>query len=564
MLEKLENFSGREGPLVLIIMDGVGLGKQDKNNAFYLANTPYLDKLQSKWPEKNLYAELIAHGTAVGLPTDSEMGNSEVGHNAIGSGIVPKQRASLAKEAIFSKDIFKIPAWEKITNHLKENDKTLHFLGLLSDGYVHSHITHLFGLLDGATDSKIEKVRIHTLLDGRDVSPQSAGEYIDELERKLREINEINGYDYQIASGGGRMRVTMDRYNSDWDVVRRGWEAHVCGIPERFPSYKGYFSSAQNAINQARIIDPDIIDQFLPSFVVVNEGKFPIGKMEDGDVVINFNFRGDRAIQISRAFDEGENFKEFEKKCNPAVSYIGLLQYDDKLKIPESFFIPPPKIDKTIVDYLYEENVPMFAISETHKIGHLTYFFCGNRDLKTKSEEIEQHDTKMIMSHSSNNEIYFEVVSDPAAEIKDKPKMKAYEIKSVLTKAIVSGKYKFIRVNFANGDMVGHTGIKSAAMIAAETVDECVKDVVELVETLNGIAIVTADHGNLEDMEGKWNTSHTLNPVMFAIIDKNYNGEYVIRDDLDNPALGNIAPTILNLLGYQKPEKFLDSLISFK
>ncbi len=564
MLKKLQNFSGRDGPLVLIIMDGIGLGRKDESNAFYLANTPYLDKLQTKWPEKKLYAVLQAHGTAVGLPTDSEMGNSEVGHNAIGAGIVPKQRATIAKEAIQSKELFNTQAWVKIANHLIEKDKTLHFMGLLSDGYVHSHITHLFGLLRGAVEAKIKTVRMHILLDGRDVPPQSAGEYIQELERELKDINSEGYFDYQIASGGGRMRVTMDRYNSDWDVVRRGWDAHVCGLPEKFPSYKGYFNSAQEAINQARIIDSDIIDQFLPSFVIVNKGKFPIGKMEDGDVVINFNFRGDRAIQISRAFDEGENFKDFEKKCNPELSYIGLLQYDEVLKIPKNFFLPPPSIDKTIIDFLSEINMPMFALAETHKYGHVTYFFTGNRDLAVKKEVVEEKSQKIIMAHSSLNEIYCEVVSDPAETIKDNPKMKAYEVKAILAKAIVSGKYKFIRVNFANGDMVGHTGLKSAAMIAAETVDECVKEVVELVETLNGIAIVTADHGNLEDMSGKWQTSHTTNPVMFAIIDSGYNGEYFINEKLENPGLGNIAATILNLLGYESPADFMKSLIAFK
>jgi 2,3-bisphosphoglycerate-independent phosphoglycerate mutase len=209
-------------------------------------------------------------------------------------------------------------------------------------------------------------------------------------------------------------------------------------------------------------------------------------------------------------------------------------------------------------------NLPMFALAETHKYGHVTYFFVGNKDLAEKKEIIEEKDQKIIMAHSSKNEIYCEVVSDPAETIKDKPKMKAYEVKSILTKAIVAGKYKFIRVNFANGDMVGHTGLKSAAMIAAETVDECVKEVVELVKTLNGIAIVTADHGNLEDMSGRVQTAHTTNPVMFAIIDSGYNDEYTVRDDLEDPGIGNIAATILNLLGYKAPDYFLKSLISFK
>ena len=544
-LKKLNKFSGREGPLVLIIMDGIGLGRNDDSNAFYLANTPFLDKLQSECPKKNLYATLKAHGTAVGLPSDEEMGNSEVGHNAFGAGNVVKQRAFLAKEAIESKILFESKKWNDLTTYLRNNNKTLHFLGMLSDGYVHSHITHLFGLLNGSMNSNIKKVRIHTLLDGRDVPPQSANLYIEELERELKKINEHGDLDYQIASGGGRMHVTMDRYNSDWDVVRRGWEAHVCGISERFPSYKGYFRSAEEAINQARSIDPEIIDQYLPSFVIVNDGKLPVGKMEEGDAVINFNFRGDRAIQISRAFDE-HDFSEFEKKCNPKVQYFGLLQYDDKANIPIKYFIDPPKIENTIGQYLCAEGIKQFAIAETHKYGHVTYFWNGNNEGYL----------------DSRYEKYVEIKSDPSETIKDNPKMKALEVKQEVIKAVVSGEYKFIRINFANGDMVGHTGSKSAAMIAAETVDECVKEIVDLVDGLNGITIITADHGNLDEMD-KDKTAHTLNPVMFAIVDSGYNNEYIINDEISEPTLGNVAATILNLLGYEKPYNFMDSLIKF-
>ncbi len=542
-LKKLEKFCGREGPLVLIIMDGIGLGRKDQSNAFYLADTPFLDKLQKECSKKKLYIELKAHGTAVGLPTDDEMGNSEVGHNAIGAGNVVKQRAMLAKEAIQSERLFKSEKWLDLANGIIDNNKTLHFIGLLSDGYVHSHISHLIGLLRGAAASNIKKVRIHTLFDGRDVPPQSALLYIEELEQELNKINADGVHDYRIASGGGRMRVTMDRYNSDWEVVKRGWEAHVGGIPEKFPSYKGYFLSAIEAINQARSIELDIIDQFLPSFVIVNEKKNPIGKMEEGDGVIYFNFRGDRAIQISRAFDE-ENFNEFKRDYYPHVQYYGLLQYDDKLNIPKNYFIEPPKIDNTISDYLSLEGISQFAIAETHKYGHVTYFWRGNRDVKIKGEDC------------------VEIKSDPSETIKDQPKMKAYEVRDELIKAIISGKYKFLRVNFANGDMVGHTGVKSAAMIAAETVDECVNEIVNTVTALKGIAVVTADHGNLDEME-EFKTAHTLNPVMFTIIDSDYNNEYIINDKVKDPALGNIAATILNLLGYHKPENYLDSLIKF-
>jgi len=545
-LKKLERFSGRSGPLVLIIMDGIGLGKKDDNNAFYLAKTPFLDILQSEWPEKKLYAELKAHGTAVGLPTDDEMGNSEVGHNAIGGGNVVKQRAVLAKEAIESKSLFNSQKWKEFTSNIVYKNKTLHLVGLLSDGYVHSHISHLIGLLNGAKDSHVKKVRIHPLFDGRDVPPQSALKYIEILEQELDKINSGGINEYKIASGGGRMRVTMDRYNSDWGVVQRGWEAHVCGSPEKSPGYEGHFRSAKDAIKKARELDPDISDQYLPSFVIIDEGENPIGIMNDGDGVIYFNFRGDRAIQISRVFDEGTDFKEFVKICEPKVNYFGLLQYDEKAKIPKNFFIEPPLMKDSLTHYLCLEKINQFAIAETHKFGHVTYFYNGNKDGYV----------------DENYEKYIEIKSDPAETIKDRPVMKAMEVKQEFIDALNSDEFKYLRVNFANGDMVGHTGNKEAAIISAETVDECVKEICDLVSSKGGITLVTADHGNLDEMT-EYETSHTLNPVMFAIVDSGYNKEYVINDAIQEPSLGNMAATILNLLGYQKPEGYLDSLIKF-
>ncbi len=545
-LKKLEQFSGRSGPLVLIIMDGVGLGKKDDNNAFYLAKTPFLDKLQAEWPIKKLYAELKAHGTAVGLPTDAEMGNSEVGHNAIGGGNVVKQRAVLAKEAIESKSLFIWQKWKEFASNIEYNNNTLHLIGLLSDGYVHSHISHLIGLLHGAKDSNLKKVRVHTLFDGRDVPPQSALEYISTLEHELETINSDGFHDYRIASGGGRMRVTMDRYNSDWSVVQRGWEAHVCGFPEKFNGYEGYFKSAGEAVKRARELDPDISDQFLPSFVVVDERENPIGIMKDGDGVLYFNFRGDRAIQISRAFDEGTDFKEFVKICEPKVDYYGLLQYDEKAKIPINYFIDPPRMKNSLTKYLCEEEITQFAIAETHKFGHVTYFYNGNKEGYV----------------DENYEKYVEIKSDPSETIREHPVMKAMEVKQEFINALNSNEYKYLRVNFANGDMVGHTGDINAAIIAAETVDGCVKEICDLVSSKNGITLVTADHGNLEEMN-HFKTSHTLNPVMFAIVDSEYNNEYVVNDTIQEPSLGNIAATIVNLLGYEKPEGFMDSLIKF-
>ncbi|MBN1802700.1 MAG: 2,3-bisphosphoglycerate-independent phosphoglycerate mutase [Candidatus Lokiarchaeota archaeon] len=546
-LKRLEYFSGRPGPLVLIIMDGIGIGNNEDDNAFYLAKTPFLDEIQREYPKKKLYIELKAHGTAVGLPTDSEMGNSEVGHNAIGGGNVVKQRALISKEAIESKNLFQSLKWKELVSSVKKKNKTLHLIGLLSDGYVHSHITHLVGLLRGAKESGIRKVRIHVLLDGRDVPPQSALDYIDMLKGELEQINSETSYDYRIASGGGRMRVTMDRYNSDWGMVQRGWEAHVCGFPEILPNYPGFFKSAREAVETARRNDPDISDQYLPSFVVADHGNQAIGHMENGDVVLFFNFRGDRALQISRAFDEGADFDDFLKICEPNVSYYGLMQYDEKENIPRNYLLDPPFMKESLTKYLCATKITQFAIAETHKFGHVTYFYNGNKEGYV-DETLEK---------------YVEIKSDPSETIKDRPKMKAFEVTEELEKTINSGMYKYLRVNLANGDMVGHTGDKAAAIIAAETVDTCVKKIVELVNKMNGITVITADHGNLEEMN-HYKTSHTLNPVMFAIVDSMYNGEYEINENIDNPQLGNVAATLVNLLGYEKPTPFMESLIRFK
>ncbi|TXT57957.1 MAG: putative 2,3-bisphosphoglycerate-independent phosphoglycerate mutase [Promethearchaeota archaeon] len=542
-LQKLEQFSRRKGPLVLIIMDGVGIGENNEKNALHLADTPFLDKIRTECIKNNLYIQLKAHGTAVGLPTDKEMGNSEVGHNALGTGRIVKQRATLAKEAILSRNLFKTDKWQRLMEQIKNGGKTLHLMGLLSDGYVHSHISHLIGLLYGARDSKVKKVRIHALLDGRDVPPQSALNYIDQLEQELKQINNTNSYDYQIASGGGRMRVTMDRYYSDWEVVRRGWDAHVCAIPEQNEQYEGYFKSAGAAIRKARENNPEISDQYLPSFVIIDQDEQPLGKMGDGDVVINFNFRGDRAIEISQAFDDREY--RFIKKCAPNVFYYGLLQYDKKIKLPHNYFIDPPEVEDSLSVYLCNEQINQFAIAETHKYGHITYFWNGNK---------EGYVCKQF-------EEYIEIESDPSEMIESHPKMKAVEVKDKLIEVLDAGSYNFLRVNWANGDMVGHTGNIEAAIEAAEIVDQCVKETVEKVMELKGIAVITADHGNLEEMDDMHQTAHSLNPVMFAIVDSKHNEEYRINDKIKEPGLGNVAATMLNLMGYKKPETFMDSLI---
>ena len=538
-LNRHPKFAGREGPLLLIIMDGIGLGPQDERNAVFLAKTPTLDRLFSS----KLFCSLQAHGTAVGLPTDKDMGNSEVGHNALGAGRVFDQGARLVNKAIETGRIFETELWHKIIDRGKRGG-TIHFIGLLSDGNVHSHIDHLYKLIDKCAELGIKRVRVHALLDGRDVGERSALNYVIPTEEKLARLSSEKGLDYRIASGGGRMRVTMDRYEADWNIVKRGWDAHVLGKGRKF-------RSATEAVKTFYREDPDITDQYMDSFVIVDENGEPVGRISDGDAVINFNFRGDRAIEISRAFTEKE-FHEFDRGPLPDILYAGMMEYDGDLHIPPNYLVMPPVIDRTISEYLCAEGITSFAISETQKFGHVTYFWNGNRSGYI-NEELE---------------LYVEIPSDKIRFDKA-PKMKAPEITEKTIELLRSGKYKFGRLNFANGDMVGHTGVMEAAIIAVETVDTCVGKLVEEVIQLGGIAVVTADHGNSDEMftidsqgRRKPKTSHTLNPVPFVIVDCAYRGEYKMAK-LQKRGLSNVAATLLNLLGYQKVEDYDPSLITF-
>jgi 2,3-bisphosphoglycerate-independent phosphoglycerate mutase len=537
-LNKLKNFSGRKGPLLLIIMDGVGLGKEYDGNAVYKANTPVLDKLM----QSKLFTKLKAHGPAVGLPTDDDMGNSEVGHNAIGAGRIFDQGAKLVNKALESGEIFKTEIWKNIVESGKKGG-TVHFLGLLSDGNVHSNISQLFVLINKCAEIGIEKVRLHMLADGRDVPGRTALTYIKQTEDLFTKIKNEKELEYMIASGGGRMKVTMDRYNADWEIVERGWKAHVLGIGRKF-------NSAKEAIETFYMEDEKIIDQYLDPFVIVDAEDKPVGTIQDGDAVVCFNFRGDRAIEISRAFEE-KDFDKFDRQRYPDVYYAGMMQYDGDLLIPRNYLVFPPQIDRTISAYLCAEKITSFAISETQKFGHVTYFWNGNR-----SGYIDK-----------SLETYIEIPSD-RIEFDKAPKMKAYEITEKTSELLQSNKYKFGRINFPNGDMVGHTGNFDAAVIAVETTDECVGNLLKVIDETKGIALITADHGNSEEMYTEKNgvktpkTSHTLNPVPFIIYDPQYNNEYEMAK-VKNPGLSNIAATILNLLGYEKVEDYEESLIKF-
>ncbi|MFH1553044.1 MAG: 2,3-bisphosphoglycerate-independent phosphoglycerate mutase [Candidatus Omnitrophota bacterium] len=539
-LKKLEGFTPRKGPLLLIIMDGVGIGKEDESNGVYMAKTPCLDRL---FKEK-LFTTLKAHGTAVGLPTDEDMGNSEVGHNAFGAGRVFDQGAKRVNRAMKDGSIFETDLWHQMVERVKGTGGTFHFIGLLSDGNVHSHIEQLFKMVNRLAQEGVKRVRIHALLDGRDVAEKSALVYIDKTEEVLSKINSEKGYDYRIASGGGRMVTTMDRYNADWSVVKRGWDAHVLGKGRQFPS-------AHEAVETYYDEDPGMTDQYMDSFVVA-EGGEPVGRIQDGDAVVFFNFRGDRAIEISRAFDE-KDFSEFDRERRPDVLYAGMMEYDDDLHIPEHYLVNPPEIDRTVSEYLCTAGVRMFAISETQKFGHVTYFWNGN-----KSGYI-----------CKDLEEYVEIPSD-RIQFDKAPAMKAPEITEKTAELLKSGKFRFGRLNFPNGDMVGHTAIPKAIISAMETVDTCIQSLLDTVKELGGIAIVTADHGNSEEMftvdkngNRSPKTAHTLNPVPFVIYDPQYAGEYKMKE-MQKRGLSNVAGTILNLLGFENVEDYDPSLIEFK
>lgn len=537
-LKRLNLAPLRKGPVLLVIMDGVGIGHDDETNAVFVAKAPCLHELF----KSKLYTTLNAHGMAVGLPSDDDMGNSEVGHNALGAGRVFDQGAKRVNAAILDGSIFRTDLWKDLVARVKKNNSAFHFIGLLSDGNVHSNIEQLFAMVNKLAEDGVKKVRIHALLDGRDVPAKSALTYIEKTEEVLSDIRASKGYDYRVASGGGRMITTMDRYNADWNVVERGWKAHVLGQARAF-------SSAKEAVETYYAEDPKMTDQYMESFVVAENGK-PVGEILDGDSVVFFNYRGDRAIEISRAFDE-KDFSEFDRKRVPDVLYAGIMEYDGDLHIPKHYLVTPPEIDRTITEYLCKAGVTMFAISETQKFGHVTYFWNGN-----KSGYV-----------CKNLEEYVEIPSDKI-QFDKAPAMKAPEITAKTIEMLKSGKFRFGRLNLANGDMVGHTAVPEAVISAVETVDACVKKMLDVIKELGGVALITADHGNSDEMftidkkTGKHipKTAHTLNPVPFVIYDPQYNGEYKMAD-LPKRGLSNVAATILNFLGYEKPAEYDPSLI---
>ncbi|MFW5829008.1 MAG: 2,3-bisphosphoglycerate-independent phosphoglycerate mutase [Planctomycetota bacterium] len=535
-------FHGRRtGPVITIVMDGYGLGIDYPGNAVKAARTPVLDQLFATCP----WTALKAHGTAVGLPSDGDMGNSEVGHNALGAGRVFDQGAKRVNKAIADGSMFEERPWQEVVAQVMDSGGTLHFIGLFSDGNVHSHIDQLKAMIAHAKKDGVAKVAVHALLDGRDVGETSALEYTEPFEAWLGELDP----NYGIASGGGRMNITMDRYEANWSMVERGWQTHVLAEGPRFPS-------ASDAIKALRDQNPGVIDQDLPPFVVERDGE-PFAPVIDGDAVVFFNFRGDRSIEISRAFEDDD--VPFERKRRPQVCYAGMMQYDGDAGIPKRYLVAPPTIDLTMGEYLARNGISQFACSETQKFGHVTYFWNGNR-----SGCFEQ-----------KLERYVEVPSDNVP-FEQRPWMKAAEITDATITGLRVDPPAYARINYANGDMVGHTGNFEAARMGVEAVDLCLGRLLKVIDELGGIALITADHGNADEMyehkkgevkmsDGtpKAKTAHTLNPVPFIIYDPGFQGEYELQAP-EQPGLANVAATALNLLGYQEPERFLPGLVRLK
>ncbi len=533
------------GPVVLVIMDGVGIGPGDASDMVAAAHTPHLDWLKANCPSSSLRA----HGSAVGMPAEDDMGNSEVGHNAIGAGRVFAQGAKLVEQAVESGALYDGETWKACVQRVKASGGKLHFIGLLSDGNVHTHIRHLESMLTRAHKDGVPCARIHALLDGRDVAPVSADLYVERIESLMSRLN-AEGVDYAIASGGGRLYITMDRYEADWAMVQRGWDCHVHGKGRPFPS-------ALEAISTLRAETPGVIDQDLKEFVVVRDGQ-PIGKIQDGDAVILFNFRGDRAMEISKCFDGGPDFDKIDRGVVPDVLFAGMMQYDAELQVPRRYLVTPPQIDRPMGQYLADMGLTQLAVSETQKYGHVTYFFNGNRTGK----------------FSDPLETYVEIPSDNVS-FDQRPWMKAAEITDVALHSIATRKHDVIRINFPNGDMVGHTGDLQAVKISVEATDLCLGRLMKAARAAGAILVVTADHGNADEMyehnkdgsikvgkDGKpaSKTSHTLNPVPVHFYDPD--GRHHIRiADRANLGISSLAASLFLLLGFEPPADYDPAII---
>lgn len=533
--------------VAVVVLDGWGEATPNEYNCIHTAETPAMDSLKNGAPDR--WRLVKAHGKAVGLPTDDDMGNSEVGHNALGAGRIFAQGAKLVDSALATGKIYEGEGFKYIKECFETG--TLHLIGLLSDGGVHSRLDQLQLLLKGVAERGVKRVRVHILTDGRDVLDGSSVGFVETLENDLAKLRE-KGIDAKVASGGGRMNVTMDRYENDWGVVKRGWDAQVLGEAP----YK--FKSALEAVKTLRA-EPKANDQYLPPFVIVDESGKPVGPIIDGDAVVTLNFRADRMVMVAKAL-EYENFDKFDRVRYPKIHYAGMLEYDGELKLPSHYLVSPPEIDRTSGEYLVKNGIRTFACSETVKFGHVTFFWNGNRSGYFNSELEE----------------YVEIPSDSGITFNVQPKMKALEIAEKARDAILSRKFDQVRVNLPNSDMVGHTGDIEATVVACKAADAAVKMILDAIEQVGGIFVVTADHGNAEDMVKRDKsgkplldkngniqilTSHTLQPVPIAIGGPGLSAGVRFRSDVPDGGLANVAATVMNLHGFVAPGDYEQTLI---
>ena len=523
---------------LLIVMDGWGVGSGDSGDAIAKANTPNFDRLRAS----AAYTELNTHGGHVGLPSQKDMGGSEVGHLTMGAGMILDQGPTRINKAIEDGSFFESTALAQVIECGKQGN-AIHLLGLLSDGNIHSHIDHFIAVIRHADKQGVDRLYVHASLDGRDVGIQSAQIYVKQLEDLFNEINEQEGRDYAFASAGGREWSVMDR-DRDWSKVKRGWDAMVLGEAEH-----RYFSMME-AITTLRSYDPHLIDQDMASFVIMDEatGKLK-ATIENGDGVLMMNFRGDRAIEITEAFVE-EGFDGFDRQVVPDVTFAGMMVYDEDRDMPELQVMGPTKVDYPLGRYLVDQKIKQFRLTETQKYPHVTFFFNGG---------YRQPLDKTL-------EDYILIDSDKGISFADKPQMKAPEIADKAVALIESGEYGFGLINFANADMVGHCGKMDAAVAAVEAVDQALGRIIDAMDKAGGQAIITADHGNAEEMlihkadHSEACTKHSINPVPCLLYKSD--GSYNLSEAAKAKAgLANIAATVCDMLGIETLPNFEPSLI---
>ena len=559
-----------DGPIVLAILDGVGLSAARSGNAVRQAHTEFLDQAMINY----LNIPLLASGEAVGI-MPGQMGNSEVGHNAIGSGQIIKQGIAQVEAAFATGGIWQSKAWKGAMKKLGVHGRklaggeqslgargsdslddesapvlaeassrpmgTLHFCGIFSDGGVHSDLKYLEQMISQAYAEGVRRIRIHCVFDGRDVAPQSEPKFIDRIEKFCAKFKDA---DFRIASGAGRMVATADRYESDWGMVKLGWDMMVHGRAPR------QFKSAREAVQTLRRENPTVQDQYLPAFIVVeNTGASSalsaraeraktsgcrqpraVGTIQDGDAFIYYDFRADRAVEIARAFDD-PNFDKFDRGQVPDVFFAGLTEYDSDRHIPKNILVPPITIESPLNTFLGQNKISQLAISETVKFGHVTYYFNGNSYKKAKGEE------------------QIEVPSD-LQPFNTRPWMKSAEITDIALEKL--DQFKFIRINYPGGDMVGHFAELEPTIVALEAIDIQLARLAKKVDDLGGMMIITADHGNAEELlskDGVPKTSHTSNLVPCIFYDNTANTKRYRAAQISAPGLANLAATITTLLG---------------